>query len=391
MSIVFDYVPPELMASKNPIAIIVREEVAEGFTKVACRLYVETVGGSGNFQLVHTEIRDYDRERKVVFRLETILDSELEMESYHFERDYAVNLVDGTGNPPPQQGKAVKRYMAIFQEGNAEGLDLTNHELLLQNRYAIKAHRTFEDYNHLTNFPEGVLSHQPATRSHYPGQHHWLWLLSATNPKLQVAWKAMYEGQPTVSGIIDYGVHWGKYLPRGIPLHLYWHAREQTNLVAMEFAFPETDFPAIKLVRAFEGLTLIREFHFDNQQGGFDQFIAYGKAQREDRYSATTAMRFLAHDYPDHANHLTSLARQTVRHNDKATVQLKAQLGYREESQRDAARAIFLSAQAFERRAGKFLPITITSTKLKLNADGDYRYGMEFTYQYAFENAGLWL
>lgn len=386
-----DYSPPQISASRNPISVLIAEDQPAEADKVAGKLYLETAHNTGNFQLVHTEIRNFDSDRKALFRFDAVLDSELYLETYSLEREYAVDLTAGNGTPPPQMSFNCRRFVAVFQENTADGLDLNNHDVMTQPVYAIKAHTPFELYDHLAVYPNRLLSHQPETRKHLPGQHHWLWAMADTNEPFVVEWKALYDGLPLESGQVTYQANWAILLPRGIPLHNFWNTKEQPSLIAMEFTFPGTNLPMVRLERAYEGLPFLREFHFGNMLGGLDNFIAYGKFQREEQLQSTDSKRFLDYDYPARAENLKPLQRQFNKHNVLSRVQMTAELGYRTEEEREAAKAIFYSEFAFERRDGKYLPINITSKKAKLNPDGDYRYALQFTYQYAFENHGLWL
>ncbi|MGB0521435.1 MAG: hypothetical protein ACPGJS_00675 [Flammeovirgaceae bacterium] len=368
MAIQLIYQPPELSLSGNPIAFQIQTDAQ----KVSCSLYLEDAFGSGNYQLIHTEIRPVDGNGQLVFDFGAVLHAELQLAPYDFA---ATTLQEGR--------TACRRYFLAFREGVFDVVTTEATDLLSATKYALKATRHFMKYvpDQLPFSGNQLLSLRPAVRSFLPGQKEWLWLLpNASNQAITVDYTVTTgDGNIKVGDPLNFGST-EKYLPIAIPLQVISDLEYalDSNLQSIQLQVLDQE---LVLQNTFEGLPHVREFHFENTLGGFDSLITYGKAQLTENFTAQTARNYTA--FP-------AMNREYARHNVEAKQTIRVNMGYRSLEEREAAKALLHAQLAFERVNDQSWPILITSTRIQDEKDGEYRYNLQFDYQYAFDTTPLW-
>jgi hypothetical protein len=382
--------PAEFLTSKNPIAFVMGRVEADEFTKVTCAVFMETEYGLADWQFVHDESRTFDSDNRAVFQIQTVLDAELERTAHYLLTDYRVRFDGSQSDAMPNQNLACRRYVVVFKPGIPEVLSISDYELIVQDKFVLKAHLPHSDFTPAGNFYDKnsvqsrLLSHKPKERAHYPGQLEFIWL-SAFSTSLQnqtaYTWGLIdSNGVEQVAETVLHPATLSKHLPFAIPAHKIFNYALATS-PDMGGVWIETLEQKIRLMRDFEELEYVREFHFNNILGGFDSLITYGKAQKEEKIAFDESQKFLPHTY-------TATDFQFQRHNVVGRTTIKATAGYRTKAERDAAKALLYSEQAFERKNGKIQPIVLGTKSIKNNPDGDFRFGLEFEYEYAFEQYG---
>jgi hypothetical protein len=385
--------PAEFLTSKNPVAFVMGKAETDTFTKVTCAVFMETEYGLADWQFVHDESRTFDSDNRAVFQIQTVLDAELEKEAVFLVEDTSIKFDGSLAAYPYSQPKAVRRYVVVFKPDIPEVLDLESYEILVQDKFVLKASLPHSGFTPAGNFypPEPSdfrtksLSHKPQTRSFFPGQIEVAWF-SGPKPQnniLQWKWGTISGVLETEQGTVQHdgnGIKtnlWLKHLPYGIAVHKVMNYALATQ-PSIDGIYIEFFGEKLRYLRAFEELEYVREFHFSNSLGGFDSLITYGKATPKETISFDESQKFLPHNYQ-------ATDFQFARHNVTGRTEIKLGAGYRSEAERDAAKALLYSEQAYERKNGKILPIVILPKSIKNNPDGDFRFGLEFEYEYAFE------
>ena len=355
--------PTPIAISGNSMAFGLASDAA----RLSCSLYLESEFGKDDFRVVHTEIRPLNSLGSTVFDLAAVLDAELELQPYDFA---SANKVAGK--------TACRRYFLAFKEGIHNEVALAEANLLSETKFVLKAKRNLAYFN-LGSLPftgTTLLSLKPSSRTFFPNQKDWLWLLP-----FEDAWLDVSFDTGNYTDTISFGEA-KQYLPVGIPLHEVvskaMRADPDWQVIKLEVLGKK-----LSLERAYEDLPYIREFHFENCLGGFDSLITYGKGQQTENISFTEAEKYLAHTD-------TYQEGEFLRYGITSRKSYKLTIGYRHLEEREAARAILYAAKAFERLNDKFLPLIITSQNVQTEKDGINRYTLAFEYKYAFNHSPLW-
>lgn len=368
MAIQVLYQAPELMLSGNPIAFQLQSEAE----KISCSLYLEQDLGSGDYLLIHTEIRPVDSAGKVLFDFAAVIHAELQLEAYDFA---ATNIQEAR--------KVCRRYFVAMQEGIVDQVSAEIADWLSAPKYALKAAQHFMhfDQNSLPFNGNKLLSLKPASRSFMPGQNDWIWLLpQQSGQPIALNYTVSLGDGSFKDGSFNFGTT-EKFLPVGIPLHSVFELEYSLdpNLKAIRIQLLDQE---LELLPDFQDLPYTREFYFSNPLGGFDSLLSYGKAQQTESFSAQMARNYTG---------FNAIQGQLSRHNVEAKKSVRLNVGYRSLQDREAAKALLYAQLAFEKVNGQFWPIISTSSRIQDEKDGDFRYTLQFDYDYAFNHSPLWL
>lgn len=374
MAVTLSVQPDELMLSRNPIPYRLTSDLGGSDIRFIIRLEIESQLGLGDFTQVGEFVKVADPAAK---RADFDISNELDDLLDYIEPN-GVGTLKATGLT---HCKRYRIQYADFDENTPPTFN-TSPE-----RYALKGGWYFRDFpGRTTLLPTGnkLLTTRPQqNRQFYIGQYEWMWLLPENDGEqilltITVNFADGSQQQLTAS----YGTT-VKYLPVGLPLHDSVHEYSQLNpndaITTISFAALGEE---ITVRNSFESYAFLREFLYANSLGGFDSLVTYGGGELEETITKTRSESFVPFSYgvrfrPFKAFNAEMLSRQTQR------------IGYRSRAERDAAKDALLSERIYLREGNGYVPILIAEADITNEPDGDFRYRLEFEFEYAFPNVAI--